>query len=190
MSLKLFRSTGYSSILGPGETRLATHPGWVVLAVSLWIGFACNVALWRHLRGLDGAPGLHSSLLAGAFIAAACGTVLSLLGWRRTLKRTASILLLLAALVAACIWVQALPLDGGLLDQGLRALVLPAWPSLLRWQFPALLVGLGVVPMLWLSQLRLRRLPGPKQLQANVTGMALGLFALVVTGWLLFSRVA
>ena len=44
MSLKLFRSTGYSSILAPGESRVATHPGWVILAISLWIGFACNVA--------------------------------------------------------------------------------------------------------------------------------------------------
>jgi lipid A ethanolaminephosphotransferase len=189
MSLKLFRSTGYSSILGPGETRVATHPGWLVLAVSLWIGFACNVALWRVLRGLDGAPGLSRSLLAGAFIAAACGTVLSLLGWRRTLKRTATVLLLLAALAAACIWVQALPLDASLFQQGLRALVLPAWPSLLRWQFPALLVGLGLVPLLWLGQLQLRRLPGPRQLEANITGMALGLLTMVVTGWLLFSRV-
>ena len=48
MSLKLFRSTGYSSILAPGESRVATHPGWVILAISLWIGFACNVALWRE----------------------------------------------------------------------------------------------------------------------------------------------
>ena len=109
-----------------GETRVAPHPHWLVLAVSLWIGFACNVALWRQLRALDGGPGLASALLAGAFIASACGTLLSLLGWRRTLKRVASVLLLLSALVAACIWVQGLPLDRTLLDQGFRALVLPA----------------------------------------------------------------
>jgi glucan phosphoethanolaminetransferase (alkaline phosphatase superfamily) len=188
MSLKLFRSTGYSSILGPGETRVATHPGWLVLGVSLWIGFACNVALWRDLRGMDGAPGLTRSLLAGAFIAAVCGAVLSLLGWRRTLKRAAAILVLLAALAAACIWVQALPLNASLFQQGLRAVVLPTWPSLLRWQFPVLVVVLGVAPALWLSQLRLRRLPGPRQLQANMTGFALGLLAMVLAGWFLFAR--
>ena len=70
----------------------------------------------------------------------------------------------------------------------LRSLVLPSWPSLLRWQFPVLLVGLGVVPILWLSQLRVRRLSGPAQLNANVTGMLLGLLALVLTGWFLYSR--
>ena len=188
MSLKLFRSTGYSSILGPGETRVAPHPAWLVLAVSLWIGFACNVALWRHLRALDGAPGLGRSLLAGAVVAAACGALLSLFGWRRTLKRMASVLLLLAALVAACIWVQGLSLDGTLLDQGLRALVLPAWPSLLRWQFPALLIALGVVPVLWLSQLRLRRLAGPQQLQSNITGMLIGVAAMAISGWFAFGH--
>jgi glucan phosphoethanolaminetransferase (alkaline phosphatase superfamily) len=188
MSLKLFRSTGYSSILAPGESRAATHPGWVVLVVSLWIGFACNVALWRALRSLGDGPGLARSLLAGAFIAAACASILSLLGWRRTLKRAATVLLLLAALAAACIWVQAPPLDATLFDQGLRSLVLPTWPSLLRWQFPALLIGCGLLPIFWVWQLQVRRLPGPKQLEANVTGMLLGLLAMVLTGWFLFAR--
>lgn len=188
MSLKLFRSTGYSSILSPGESRLATHPGWVILAVSLWIGFACNVALWRDLRSLGDGAGLARSLLTGAFIAAACATALSFLGWRRTLKKAATVLLVLAALAAASIWVQARPIDGSLFDQGLRTLVLPAWPSLLRWQFPALLVGLGLLPILWLWQLPLRRLPGRQQLTANIAGMLLGLLTMVLTGWFLFSR--
>ena len=186
MSLKLFRSTGYSSILGPGETRVAPHPSWLVLTVSLWIGFACNVALWRQLRGLEGSPGFPAALAAGAFIASASAAVLSVLGWRRTLKRAAGALLLLAALVAACIWVQGLPLDRSLLNQGLRALVIPAWPSLLRWQFPALLVVLGVVPAIWLSQLRLRRLAGPQQLQANITGLLIALAVLAISSWLVF----
>ena len=188
MTLKLFRSTGYSSILGPGETRVAPHPAWLVLGVSLWIGFACNVALWRHIRALDGSPALGKALLAGAFISAGCGAVLSLLGWRRTLKRAASVLLLLSSLVAACIWVQGLPLDAALFGQGLRTLVVPAWPSLLRWQFPVLIIVLGVVPVLWLSQLRLRRLAGPTQLRANVSGMAIGVAAMVLSGWFLFAH--
>jgi lipid A ethanolaminephosphotransferase len=187
MSLKLFRSTGYSSILGPGETRVAPHPSWLVLAVSLWIGFACNVALWRTLRGMEGAPALGRALMAGAFIAATCATLLCLLGWRRTLKRVAGVMLLLAAFVAACIWVQGLPLDATLVDRGVRQLLLPAWPSLLRWQFPVLLIALGVVPVLWLSQLRLRRLAGPQQMQANMSGLALGLAAMVLTGWFAFA---
>lgn len=188
MSLKLFRSTGYSSILAPGESRVAPHPGWLVLAVSLWIGFVCNVALWRDLRALGAGPGLGRSLLAGAFVAAACGVVLSLLGWRSTLKRGATVMLLLASVMAAVIWVQARPIDGSLFDQGLRTLMLPTWPSLLRWQFPALVVGLGLVPTVLLWQVRLRRLPGSQQLAANFAGMLLGLLAMVLSGWFLFAR--
>ncbi|GAC1600103.1 MAG: hypothetical protein NVS3B2_02040 [Ramlibacter sp.] len=188
MSLKLFRSTGYSSILAPGPRGPATHPGWVVLAVSAWIGFACNVALWRGLRAMAESPGLGRSLTAGAFIAGACGAILSLLGWRRTLKRAATFLLLVAALGAACLWVQARPLDSSLLDQGLRSVFLPAWPSLLRWQFPVLLIVLGLVPMFWLWQLPLRRLPGPKQFKSNLTGMVLGVLLMAGSAVLLSLR--
>jgi hypothetical protein len=45
-----------------------------------------------------------------------------------------------------------------------------------------------VAPVLWLSQLRLRRLPGPRQLQSNMSGFALGLLAMVLAGWFLFAR--
>lgn len=189
MSLKLFRSTGYSSILAPGESRIATHPGWLVVAVSLWLGFACNVALWRALGSANASPGLGRALLAGTFIAAACATLLSLLGWRRTLKRTATALLLVGALAAASIWVQGRPLNGDLVAAGLRGLLLPSWPGLLRWQFPALLVGLGLVPMAWVWQLQVRRLPGPQQLAANVTGMLTGIACAAITGWMLFHSV-
>lgn len=186
MSLKLFRSTGYSSILAPGESRIATHPAWLVLGVSLWIGFACNVALWREVRFLGTGPGLPRALLAGVFISAVCGTLLSLLGWRRTVKRTATLLLLFAALVAASLWVQARPVDADLFDQGLRGVLIPAWPSLLRWQFPTLLGVLGLAPMLWVWQLQIRRLPGPQQLASNMTGMLLGLGITALSGWFLF----
>ena len=183
MSLKLFRSTGYASILTPGETRIATHPGWMILAVSLWIGFVCNVALWRELRSLNGS-GPGRALLSGVLIAAACGSVLSLFGWRRTLKHAATLLLAIAALIAASVSVQQLPVGADLLDQGLRAVMVPSWPSLLRWQFPAMLIGLGLLPMVWVWQLQLRRLPGPQQLSANVTSMLFYLTVLAGAGWL------
>ena len=66
MALKLFRSTGYSTLLMPGEARLAMHPGWLVLATSLWLGLACNVALWRELSGSAMGTGLATALLGGA----------------------------------------------------------------------------------------------------------------------------
>lgn len=188
MSLKLFRSTGHSSILAPGETRLAMHPAWLVLAVSGWIGLACNVGLWRELRSLGNGPGLAKALIASAFLAGACAAVLSLLGWRRTLKRAATLLLLLASLAAASIWVQGRPVDAALLDQGLRNLLLPSWPSLLRWQFAAVLAVCGLLPMFWVWQVPVRRLPGPSQFNSNALGVVGGVALMALSGWLLFSR--
>lgn len=190
MSLKLFRSTGYSSLLAPGETRLAMHPGWVVLAISLWIGLACNVALWRALAGgSDAAPGLSWALAAGACAAATVGILLSLVGWRRTLKPVATVVLLLAALGACGVWVQSLPVDAGFLNQRPSGL-LPAWSSFLRWQVPALLVGLGLVPVLWLWATNTRRLSGPEQLAANITGMVIGAVVLLASAWALLRAAA
>jgi lipid A ethanolaminephosphotransferase len=189
MSLKLFRSTGYSSILAPGETRVALHPGWLVLATSIWIGFACNVPLWRALRpGLETGPSLAWAVTAGIFAAAASAAAMSLLGWRRTFKATATLLLLLAALVACAVWGQALPVDASLVDKGPQALVI-AWPSLLRWQVPALLVVLGLLPMLLVWNTQLRRLPGPEQMAANLTGAIVACVVLAASGWMLL-RVA
>lgn len=183
MSLKLFRSTGYSSILAPGETRVAMHPGWLVLATSLWVGFACNVGLWRELRGLPGSGDVAHTLLTGCFLAGACGTLLSALGWRRTLKPAATLVLLLFALAASGMWMQALPMGSAALDKGIAALVIPTWPSLLRWQVPAMLFVLALVPMVWVWHTQLRRLPGPRQFAANGAGIALGLAVLLSTGW-------
>jgi glucan phosphoethanolaminetransferase (alkaline phosphatase superfamily) len=184
MSLKLFRSTGYSSILAPGESRVATHPGWLAVVVSLWIGFGCSLSLWRSLRAVGGGiSGLAHALLAGAFIFSACFALLSLFGWRRTLKHTATLLLLVGALAAASLWVQGRPLDGDLFEQGIRGVLLPSWPSLLRWQFAAVLLGVGLVPMLCVWQLPLRRLSGQQQLASNVTGVLIGLVAMAATGW-------
>jgi len=190
MSLKLFRSTGYSSLLAPGESRVAMHPAWLVLATSLWIGLGCNVALWRALAGsAEASPGLAWALSAGACAAAAVGVVLSLMGWRRTLKPVASALLVLAALGACGVWVQSVPVDAGFLSQRPSGL-LPTWSSFLRWQVPALFIGLGIVPVLWLWSTHPRRLSGPDQLRSNVAGMVIGGLVLVASAWLLLRAFA
>lgn len=186
MALKLFRSTGYSSILSPGETRAGLHPGWMQALVSGWIGFACNVQLWRQLRALpaDG-EGLARALVMGAFVGGACLVLLSLLGWRRTFKPAATLMLLLAALAASSLWSQALPVNADLLNKPLWSVFIPSWASLLRWQVTALLVGLALVPMVWVWNTSVRRLPGPKQLAVNLAGALAGCGLLAASGLLL-----
>jgi glucan phosphoethanolaminetransferase (alkaline phosphatase superfamily) len=185
MSLKLFRSTGYESILSPGETRAAMHPGWVIAAISVWAGFACNVALWRELWAGDKA-GLAWALVLGAFIAAVCAVFLSVLGWRKTLKPAATLILFVAALTACAIWGQAIPVDASLLQKRLSTLILPSWASLLRWQVSALLMVLALAPTIWLWNTQVRRLPGPQQLSINMMGILLASILVAGSGFLLF----
>lgn len=182
MSLRLFRSTGYHSILAPGETRVAPHPGWAMLAASAWIGFACNVWLWQVLLGRSAE--WASPLCAGIVVASGCGFALSLAGWRRTLKPVATLLLLAGAWLSAGIWSHGLGMQAAAAARPLA--LFPSWVALLGWQVPMLLFVLGVVPVLWLWNAQLRRLSGPEQLRVNLGGMALSALCGVL-GWVGFS---
>lgn len=168
MALKLFRSTGHSTLLMPGETRLAPHPGWLVLAVSAWIALACNVAIWRLVNDPARFP---SALAVAAVLGGGAGCILSVLAWRRTLKLAATLVLVVAALVACGLWAQQLPIESLWTQRPLA--LLPGWASLLRWQVPTLFMLLAVLPVAWMWSVPLRRLPGPAQLQANILGVAI-----------------
>jgi lipid A ethanolaminephosphotransferase len=182
MALKLFRTTGHSTLIMPGETRLAPHPVRLVLVASLWLALACNVALWRAVASSDAAMLALALKIAGA-IAGGSAIVLGLLGWRRTLKPVATLLLLAGAVIACGIWSQGLPIDS-LWTQRPRAL-LPSWANLLRWQVLVLLAMLAVVPVVWVWSLRLRRLPGPNQLNANLLTAGAGAAVLTASVLLL-----
>lgn len=187
MSLKLFRSTGYSTFLLPGEARLAPHPGWAVLAVSAWVGLACNAALWRALLELQPA-GVARALLLGILTAAGASLLLSLLCWRRTFKPAASLLCVMAATVTAGAWTQGLAGDAGLLMPH-TDWVFPGWASLVGWEVPLMLAVLAGLPILSLWTTPLRRLTGPAQLRANMKGLFFGSAVLAGAGLMLL-RVA
>ena len=181
MSLKLFRSTGFHSILSPGETRVAPHPGWAVAGVAAWIGFVCNAWLWQALAGRGE---LLPPLLGGLAVFGAVAAGLSLLGWRRTFKPLATLALLVAALLASGVWTQGLALSTVLEGRRLTTM-LPGWASLFGWQVPALLGVLGLAPVLWLWNKQLRRLSGPAQWKANVAGFCCYAPLAAVAAWLL-----
>jgi glucan phosphoethanolaminetransferase (alkaline phosphatase superfamily) len=191
MSLKLFRSTGYSSIFAPGQSPVAMHPGWMILATSAWIGFACNVALWREMaHSTMNGMGWARVLALAVLLSAACALVLSVLGWRRTLKPAATVMLFLAALAACSIWSQALPVDASLFDKRLVSLILPPWASLLRWQVSAILAGLALGPAVWAWNTKVRRLSAQQQLSATVMGILFSVVLLAASGFALAEGLA
>lgn len=186
MSLKLFRSTGFHSILTPGEARLALHPGWAVAAVAGWAGAACNPWLWQ---GLAAAGPLLPGVAATVGITGAVGFFLSVFGWRRTFKPAATFALLGCALLCGGVWTQSIG-PTALVDDSTRlSALLPTWASLFRWQVPTMLVLLGGLPVLWLWNTQLRRLSGPGQLKSNLLGMVLWFFVASV-GFALLARTA
>jgi glucan phosphoethanolaminetransferase (alkaline phosphatase superfamily) len=186
MSLKLFRSTGFHSILTPGEARLALHPGWAVAAVAGWVGVVVNPWFWQ---GLAGGDGILTGLASAIGIAGAIGFFLSIFGWRRTFKPAATVALLVSALLSGGVWTQSIP-PSSLVDDSTRlSALLPAWASLFRWQVPTLLVLLGGLPVLWLWNTQLRRLSGPAQLRSNLGGVFLWFFIASV-GFAMLARVA
>ncbi|MEJ8840287.1 hypothetical protein [Ramlibacter sp. AN1133] len=173
MALKLFRSTGYSSLLMPGESRVATHPSWLVFGASLWLAIACNVGLWRLLAGT--APDVRSALASVLLLGGANGVFLSMFGWRRTIRFAITVALLVGTLVACGLWSQQLPIE--ILWHGPSRSLLPAWTNFLRWQVLALVLVLAVLPIVWVWNHALRRVSGPAQARANLVG---GVIAAVV----------
>ncbi|MBC5785672.1 hypothetical protein H8N03_22210 [Ramlibacter sp. USB13] len=169
MALRLFRTTGYSTLLMPGEARVRPHPARLVLWASLWLALASNVGVWRLLlqRSDDWRNAVASVLLIGG----ASGAVLSLLGWRRTIKPALTLALIAGFLVADGLWSRQLPIAA--LWQGPPRTWMPDWASFLRWQGLALGLVLAVIPIVAVWNAQVRRLSGPAQLRSNLWGAAL-----------------
>ena len=182
MALKLFRTTGYSTLLMPGEARIAPHPARLVLWASLWVALACNVGVWRLLLQRTG--DWHNVLASVFVIGGITAVVLSLLGWRRTIKPALTLAFIAGALLANGLWSQQLPVE--VLWQGPPRTWLPEWASFLRWQVLVLGLVLAVVPIVAAWNAQVRRLSGPAQLRSNLQGAALG--AMLFGAGLLLAR--
>jgi lipid A ethanolaminephosphotransferase len=170
MALKLFHTTGYSTLLQPGETRVAPHPARLVLVASLWVALACNVALWRWLAGSgDG----RSTVAAAAVLGGGTCLFLSLFAGRRMLKIALTLVLLAGALIATGLWSQHLPV--ATLWQGPPRTWLPAWASFLRWQVLLLMLVLAVLPIVSMWNASARRLSARSQLLTSIAGIFAGL---------------
>jgi lipid A ethanolaminephosphotransferase len=170
MPLKLFHTTGYSTLLQPGETRIPPHPARLVVFGSLWLGLACNMAVWRLLAGSG--EGWRTTVGSAAVLAGGTAVFLSLLGWRRTLRLAMTLVLVAGALFAAGVWTQHLPVDA--LWQGAPRTWLPAWTSFLRWQVLGLMLVLAVLPIVWVWAAPMRRISAHAQLRVGTVGIFLG----------------
>ena len=187
MTLRLFHITEFaeSRLSSPAAQREAYHPFGLVLLFSLWLAVICNLALWQALSRLPelgtGAAWRIGMALA-LMMTCALVMLLSLLSWRRTLKLSLTLLLLLAAVNAHFLLTQGTFINADLLRRFLHN---PAVQLrvLLGWKFFFVVLLLGVVPTVLLWRMRVRRTPLGRSLMQN-----LALFAaagVILTGlWL------
>jgi lipid A ethanolaminephosphotransferase len=178
MALKLFRSTGYGTLLdaqsaaawqkAPAHAR-SWNPIVVVIFVSAWLASVCNYALWRELarlgqlsRPMDYVFALG---LATILFAALCA-LFALLAWHRSVKPVAIFLLLAAAAGA-----HFMTSYGVVIDRTMMVNTLQTNPSetldLLNWKFFATLLVLGGLPSGWVWRARVRSVAWLRQAGYN-----------------------
>jgi lipid A ethanolaminephosphotransferase len=183
MGLKLFRSTGHSSLLdtrtaaawqkrSPGllGRALGRNPLILLLAVSLWLGTVGNVALWRALAGLDMLRTVGDYAFVAAFVIIITGTLcllFALLAWPRTIKPLLVILLLMGAS-----GMHFMLNYGIVIDQTMITNVLQTSPretrDLINMRWLVTMLVVAGIPMVWLWRQNVQRIAWPQQAMRNI----------------------
>jgi lipid A ethanolaminephosphotransferase len=166
-------------------TRSATT---LVIAASLWLAILGNLALWRTLLLVPDLTGWHGVLFGAAFaIIIACLVVvlLSLLAWRFTLKPAITVLLLLAAFATHYMLMYGVVVDTPMLVNVLQTDTREARDQL-SWRLLATVVGLAVLPLVWLWRQPVSTPPLAQQMLRNAGLLAGGLVLAFGTTQLVF----
>ena len=187
MSLRLFHVTEFaqSQLLSPASQRNASHPYVVVLLFSLWLASIGNLALWQALYRLpDSGAGKvwWSSIVLALMMYCAVVMLLCVLNWRWTLKLLLTLLLLLAAFNAYFMLTQNVGIDASMIKQMLKS---PGaqFRALLNWQCFFIITLMGVLPIVVLRRMSVRRTTLPRTLFQNLALFAVA--AIVLAGlWL------
>lgn len=169
--------------------RTFAHPGWLILASSLWLASAANLPLWLALRDLalfERSGGWLFAIALGLIIAASLAGMVSVLAWRWTLKPVLAVLLVAAALGAHFMLSYHVVIDSSMLTNALQTNPREV-RELLGFRFFASVGLLGVVPCVALWRWRVDYGRWPRRalhnlLQAAAALLAVGLLTLASFG--------
>jgi lipid A ethanolaminephosphotransferase len=158
----------------------------LVVVSSLWLAVLGNLALWKTLIGLPDLTGWHGVGFGVAFaviIASVVAALLSLMAWRFTLKPAITVLLLLTAFATHYMLMYGVVVDTPMLINVLQTDAHEASDQL-SWRLLATVVGLAVLPSVWLWRQPVAVMPLGQQLLRNV-GMCMGALVLAfgTTQW-------
>lgn len=124
----------------------------LVLLASLWLTTLGNLALWRTLFQLPDLIGWHGALFGIALaliIASALTGFLALFAWRWTLKPAISALLLLAAISTYYLLMYGIVVDTPMMINVIQTDSREVSDQL-SWRLGITVLGLAVLPMVWL----------------------------------------
>ncbi len=193
MALKLFRSTGYGTLLdaqgAAAWQKLPEHarswnPLHILAIISVWLSSLCNYALWRELARIGRLSSVTDYIFAvglAVIIFTAICALFSLLAWRKTIKPLAIFLLIAAALGA-----HFMISYGVVIDTTMIVNVVQTDPKetleLLNLKFFATLLVLGIIPSVWVVRARVRSVLWLKQGMLNALFFFIfcALFALTI----------
>jgi lipid A ethanolaminephosphotransferase len=158
----------------------------LVVVSSLWLAVLGNLALWKTLIGLPDLTGWHGVGFGVAFaviIASVVAALLSLMAWRFTLKPAITVLLLLTAFATHYMLMYGVVVDTPMLINVLQTDAHEASDQL-SWRLLATVVGLAVLPSVWLWRQPVAVMHLGQQLLRNV-GMCMGALVLAfgTTQW-------
>ena len=183
MGLKLFRSTGHSSLL---DTRTAAawqkrspgllghsqgrNPLIIWLMVSLWTATMGNWALWRGLSRVGQMSSLGDYAFVLAFVLIITGALCllgGLLAWQRSVKPVLTLLLISTAL-----GMHFMLTYGVVIDTTMITNVLQTDPretrDLLNLRMLVTLLIVAGIPCIWLWRQQVQRITVPQQIMRNI----------------------
>ena len=185
--LRTFPAGATAAPLGNTPTRggagMAWH--WQVLVLGLWLTTIGNAALWQQLWALPevgGWQGVRFMLGMGGLVFGVLVALMALFAWPRVFKPAATLLLLAAAAATHFMLVYSALIDSTMLVNVLHTDAREAG-DLMSMRFALTMLGLGVLPSLWLWR---QPTPTARWYRRALANLGMATVGLLVAGLALF----
>nr|WP_242491184.1 phosphoethanolamine--lipid A transferase [Pseudomonas aeruginosa] len=152
----------------------------MILATALWLLLFSNWPFWREVwQGVGGWQSGNSLFLLSLplFVLLWLFLLLSLLTWGRLTKPVLALALLVSAAASYFMNSYGIVIDHGMLTNLLQTDTVEA-TELLSWKLVAWLLGFGVLPVLFISRVRLTQRSWSRELAMKGLGMVVALACL------------
>ena len=176
----------------PAPTSRAWTPGALALLLSCWLALAGNLPLWRALWTLPEHSGWRSALFSfglAVWVAAAMMVLLSLLAWRPLFKPVALVLLVASALSSYFMLQYSVVIDATMMANVIHTDAREV-RDLLSWALGLNLLGIAVLPLIWLLPRPITQRPFRSQAWRNLLHALAAVLVLVLVTLAIYQDLA